>query len=705
MAFQSSCVAEPRWHRLHTSPGAIVEVLLDAFPFSYESPLQYCLMFLTHPLPWKRRPMNDHGPQHLTIFAFSGVQTYITESRTTADLRAASQIITHLVTEAVRHLIGTHGAEMVFPPPDAKDDIDAKDGMPNRVVALLPSGQGATAAKDTKKHVEATWKRWVKEVFYQEMPPVPDWPKIQWVSVPVAPGSYKQAWDMAQRTLAERKNICDFTQPEDSPAELCMLSPRWRAVDQRSLPQYVPEHWKSEQLAVANWVKRMWGRTSYDDKTQNLVVKDSGRSFPSTNAIASLPYRYSVLRLWGTVSGISELVGQLHKAATEEPLASDPIKETLTPGLPDKPIGEVANWLRRRGSRWIYPETWHVDALARECTETLAEADVLKTDPSFIQTVRSGERAAQELVELMVAQGEDPPSPHLAVLVHDLDSMGEYLSGDSPGQDGRRLDLSLGHGEHSEVSARMARTATRQRKAVQSTGGVVVYAGGDDLLALVPAKVALDAARACRAAGDPGLPHASNGLLFFHHGSSLQHALNRANELLNVAKELDGRNGLGVGYIRASGSHADCALPWAEKVPKGAAPKEGSPVDALELFVPHKSHPRARLSPRLLADLLAQRNHLDEDTGQSTRGTYQVLPFPKARAVMKNLVLRHTSLTPSRSTEHDEKTDEHPGERDERERKAFAEAATESLLRMAPGQRRVDENAIRVALFLRQETR
>ncbi|MFB8762229.1 type III-B CRISPR-associated protein Cas10/Cmr2 [Nocardiopsis alba] len=632
--------------------------------------------------------MSDHDPRDLIVIALSGVQRYITESQTTADLRAASQIVAHLASEAVDYLTKDHGAEMVFPSTGVQGGEEAKDGIPNRVVALIPAGQGAIAAKATKQLLENTWGEWVEEVFCEALE-TPGWPVIQWVSVPLGSRTYAQAWELAQRSLAERKNIRDFSQPGHVSEELCMLSPRWRAVNKENVPSRAPEHWKGEQLAVANWVKRLWGRDA-----------DGDQRFPSTNAIASLPYRRAVLTLWENVPGVPELVQRLHDAAMTEPLDSDPIKETRTPGLPEQPSGKVPRWLRRRGSRWIYPETWHVDALARECTDSLDEADVLKADPSFIRTVRSGERAARELMELMVAEGVAPPSPHLAVLAHDVDSIGKYLSGMGEGQDGTRLDLSRGHEEHSKVSARLARTATLQRAAVEDAGGVVIYAGGDDLLALVPAESALEAARACREAGEPGLPHASDGLLFFHHGSSLQRALNSAHELLKEAKEVDGKNGLGVGYIRSSGSNAKCVLPWTERALEDAPSAQSSPVDSLELFVPSASHPRARLSPRLLSDLLAQRNHLDGGPESATQDQYEVLPYHVARAVMKKLVLRHTSLTPGVGG-----TNEHSAQSDKAEKEAFAEQATESLIRMAPEQKLIDENAVRVALFLRQEAR
>lgn len=642
--------------------------------------------------------MSEHDPRDLVVIALAGVQRYITESRTTADLRAASEIVARLAAEAVDRLDREHDAQMVFPAPveqkEREGASDTGDGMPNRVVARLPAGTGPAAARDTAGHLDSVWGRWMKDVFGTDQYQVPGWPVVQWVSVPAGSGSYEQAWSQAQRALAERKNTRNFCQPGDTPGDLCMLSPRWRAADRESLPQNVPTHLKREQLAVANWVKRLWHRTS----------SGSQESFPSTNAIASLPYRHAVLTLWDTVSGIDGLVRDLHQAA--KAIGTDPIEETRTPGLPGTPTGTEANWLRGRGSRWIFPESWHVDALSREFTDTADEAATKRADPGFVEAVRSGGKAAQALVELMGDQGVPAPSPHLAVLVQDLDSMGRHLSGSKPGQDGHFLELSRGHAAHTDVSARLGRTAARQRAAVKKAGGVVVYAGGDDLLALVPAAFALEATRACREANDPALPTASNGLLFFHHGSSLRQALAGAHELLEEAKELRNKNGLGVGFVRSSGSHARCVLPW-EEVPQDGVPAPvGSPVDALELFVPKARHPRARLSPRLLPDLLAEQVHLDGG-GEQVQGEFEALPYRVAHAEMRRLVHRHTSLVPH-PTNHrqdgdpDAETDG-PAERDRKERKAFSEEATTALERMAPGRRLVDEGAVRVALFLRQE--
>ena len=615
--------------------------------------------------------MSEHDPRDLVVIALSGVQRYITESRTTADLRAASQIVAHLAAEAVDHLDRHHDAKMVFPAPVQQSEQSGKrhkrgteDGMPNRVVALLPEGTGPTAAKHTAKHLDTVWKKWMQEVFDRCMPQVPGWPVVQWVSVPAGPGSYAQAWKSAQRSLAQRKNVRDFTQPREESRELCSLSPRWRSI---APPELAPKHQRAELLAPANWVRRLWHKTK--------TGQASG--FASTNAIASSPYRNEVLRLWREDSDIPALVELLKESACK--LGKDPVQERPLEWLANVPGSDEAKWLRSKGSRWVFPESWHIEVLAREFSR---KAD----DPELISAVHNGWESARELIKTMGRHGIEPPSPHLAVLVQDLDSMGRFLSGHKKAQSGQELPVSAP--DHQKISQSLSTVATEQREDLKNVGGTVVYAGGDDLLALVPAHYALEAARACHDTVHERLPTASTGLLFFHHDSSLRRALHRAQELLEEAKRYPGKHALGVGMVRHSGAHADCVLPWAGEI---------DPVTALRVFTPSGIESRVRLSPGLLGDLMAERVHLDGGDEQERKLYRNVLPDEAATKELRRLVLRHSHV----SAEEDAPPLSTKEEWDLRTE--FADKAAIALRHMAPRQRLVDENAVRVALFLRQE--
>ncbi|MDE3725305.1 type III-B CRISPR-associated protein Cas10/Cmr2 [Nocardiopsis sp. N85] len=610
--------------------------------------------------------MSGHDPRDLVVVALSGVQRFITESRTTVDLRSASQIVAHLATEAVRHLHNTHKARIVFPSLSEGRVRGTDDGMPNRVVALVPAGQGPTAASATAERLTGVWEGWVTEVFDQPMHATPGWPVVQWVSVPAAVGPYPVQWHEAQRSLAERKTVRDFAQPWDEPEELCTLSPRWRSAPPPAVVEQHMKHMANEKLAVANWVKRLWHR-----KTR------TGRSsgFASTNALASSPYRAEVLRLWEVDPDIGDAVGDLQLCAEE--LGDDPIGERPLEHLPRVADSEEADWVRGRGSRWVFPASWHLDALAREFKRDRADA-------AFARTVRDGWEAARRLAKVMARHGVDPLSPHLAVLVQDLDSMGRHLSGRRTHPD--REPLEVGEKSHTDISRLLSGVAAGQRAAITAAGGVVVYAGGDDLLALVPAAAALEAARACQETIPPALPTASTGLLFFHHDSSLSQALGRARDLLDLAKERPGKHALGVGFVRHSGAHGHCVLPWSA---------DPAPDESLRVFLPRGEHARIRLSPGLLGDLAAEAAHLDGGDAELRVRDQDVLPPPVARAEIRRLVLRHTALGPGaegRSVEADRALLE-----------GFARHAATHLEHLSPAGRLVDEDAVRIALFLRQE--
>jgi CRISPR-associated protein Cmr2 len=75
------------------------------------------------------------------------------------------------------------------------------------------------------------------------------------------------------------------------------------------------------------------------------------------------------------------------------------------------------------------------------------------------------------------------PEPYLAVLVADGDKMGEALSA---------LDLA---GDHREFSQKLAEFADEAKNIVTNCNGVLVYAGGDDVLAFLPVDKCLDCAR------------------------------------------------------------------------------------------------------------------------------------------------------------------------------------------------------------------
>jgi hypothetical protein len=516
--------------------------------------------------------MAEDAGRDLVVIALPGVQSFITEARTTADVAAASGIYQGLAACVVNTLDADPRAEVVLP-----GAASTEEGVPNRIVALVTENGGAAAARAASDAAHAAWRARVRHTFRDREPPTPGFPKVNWVCVPPGSMGYREQWETAQRLLAARRNVRDFDPPPEQEWQrraLCSLTPRWPA--EPDAPPGTPRHDRDAKLSAVGWVKRLWRE----------------ERFPSTPSIASVRYRIEVAKRMDS-GDVREAVSDLQR------LAVDARPEEPVPGIDPGPN----RWLALSGGPWVYPERWQARALAREAGSA---------DPErFRQQAGAGQRAARQLLDAM---RETAPLPgYLAVLVQDLDGMGRFLSEHASSPD-----------RHKRISRDLLTLATEQRGALRDRelSGVPVYAGGDDLLAFVPAATALAAARRCHdLAGSYDLPAASTAVLFFHYHASIRQAMREARELLKEAKKtIPGKHALAVGYLRRSGVRAESIQRW-------GAPGGRNSAELFTIFARGN-----RLSPRLVADL-------ERDSGElgSLMGNESLY-----RAELARLVRRHT---------------------------------------------------------------
>ena len=195
-----------------------------------------------------------------------------------------------------------------------------------------------------------------------------------------------------------------------------------------------------------------------------------------------------------------------------------------------------------------------------------------------------------------LTRSEDRPPAYYAVLALDGDEMGKWLRGDkSPqvrkivhpklgeyyqlkgaakGLDARRP---VGPALHAALSEALANFALHfAPRIVADHKGELIYAGGDDVLALLPARRALACASELRrtfrenwlndADGTERLlmgPRAtlSAGLAVVHYKEDLRFALDEARKAEKRAKNA-GRDALEIAVCRRSGEHATALCPW-----------------------------------------------------------------------------------------------------------------------------------------------
>jgi CRISPR-associated protein Cmr2 len=152
---------------------------------------------------------------------------------------------------------------------------------------------------------------------------------------------------------------------------------------------------------------------------------------------------------------------------------------------------------------------------------------------------------------------------YYAVLMMDGDDMGQWLSGEKGGH-GVTRDY------HRDLSAKLARFARGiARPIVEERGGHLVYSGGDDALALLPAAHAIDcAATLVGAFGELMGPPATSsvGLAIGHVKSPLQDTIQAARDAEHFAKAREGKNAFCLAIRKRSGESVRFRAPWSSGV-------------------------------------------------------------------------------------------------------------------------------------------
>jgi len=509
----------------------------------------------------------------LVLFSLGGVQRFLSESRTTADVAGASLVVQALSRRAAESVHGrlaglSEPYGLIVPAPPSK--ADTQYGTTNKVAFLAPAGEGRALAVAAATVVGRDWADRVRRVFPEGVQATPGMPDISWVCVTgsAAVEDYSTLWERARAALVARRRTRVFVPLLEKRVNLCSQSPH--------LPASVPpagrrRHERREHLSAAGWVKRMETRT--DDT-----------AFPSTVAIASSSFRARIVAKGRTAAGkeLNDAVRRLDAAAR----ALDAPRER---GLRISDVPEGLRPLADGLGAWVFPERWDVEALKRAGIDASPAA------------VAQGRAAAVALVRQAKQLGVPSPTPYFAVVVQDLDRLGRNLG-------------SLTLNEHRAVSATLSGLARAQWTAATGLGSPAepIYAGGDDFLSFCPAVSALELAATVRrlvtdhCGGGPLSPiTASTAVVFAHMGSPMQEAIEAAQAALKAAKETerDGvdRDALCVVVRRRGGERARLIQPW------------GRTIDAVTLLERVRpSEPGSPLSPGLASRLEADESSFDE---------------------------------------------------------------------------------------------
>ncbi|MCL6507485.1 MAG: type III-B CRISPR-associated protein Cas10/Cmr2 [Bryobacteraceae bacterium] len=437
--------------------------------------------------------------------------------------------------------------------------------------------------------------------------------------------TYSLLYDLADRGFNARKGLRNFEPGEEHGAKCTLCGQRQalrtRTKDERSFwadlagalqqqTRYEVKPEGAERLCAVCAVKRFVQREVFDSE---LGLRGG---FPSTSTVAAAAFCKRLLErlaksdadeLW---DAFQAFVYALQRArdrggkSIPETRMDVPMLTDLTDRLP-RNRQDAGRGLLKFDADWLFEETYSAERLKRDYAL------------DFDEGALAGLRAA--LGRVLHVVGERP-ARYFAVLTMDGDFAGRWLSGTHPGLTafGQVLhpnvhqDLTqraewavvlntqrlVTPAVHAAISEGLANFALQLVPWVveQRYPGRLVYAGGDDVLALVPMEHALAVARELRALfsgealirpngelevqfgnsttsgylwfqGEPVLTMgptatASIGIAIAHHLSPLDATLNAVREAEQAAKAFYGRNALCVHLLKRSGEQVRVGAKW-----------------------------------------------------------------------------------------------------------------------------------------------
>ncbi|MCX7840107.1 MAG: type III-B CRISPR-associated protein Cas10/Cmr2 [Anaerolineae bacterium] len=489
----------------------------------------------------------------LLIFTIGPVQGYIAEARRAHDLWAGSQILVGMLRRAAQQA-AQQGARIIYPA-----DLSL-DSLPNRFVAQIPQNKDAQAiAQAAERAAREEWRAYAQDARTRLIAQIqisPDWEwakiwerqienhlEVYWSIASVSESNYQQGYSTASAALGARKESREFTRAdEEGPKD--SLSGRRAAL-------WVP----SGEQDPTNAARKYWADLAarFADPNSHdyipTILQHDGRE--RLDAIGAMKRFSRALPYGNRFPSVSSIAAASFRRAAKGK-AEDALN-TYAKTLNALGVFRPGDALKcNQLVSWNFDgDTFYLDTLTEQALTTDYHIPPEKITPAKLT-------AAQDaLREVYQAVGQSP-CPYYAILVMDGDKMGERVGACKSAQ------------EHIELSTQLdefARTATHIIE--EEFAGRVVYAGGDDLLALLPLEDALPAARMIRGqfgetqtAHENKKPTISAGIVLAHHQSPLSGALRAAREAQERAKQVYGRNALCIAALKRSGEPIQVGAQW-----------------------------------------------------------------------------------------------------------------------------------------------
>ena len=520
---------------------------------------------------------------HLTL---GPVQGFVAQARRTRDFWAGSFLLSWMAGVAM-HAVTAQGGKINFPAPD-DHFLDAMLGkhlhtlprqgsLPNRFKAIEARVSAGFEPQAVTDALEDAWYALAEHIWLQDLEyPLRGMGEKQYrITRQIWERQLAHFWEISWVLTAEQENarLLDRRKnwrqhwPAEEGGVTCMMMADQQELSGVPSPnrKALASFWEplradlktdlreGEVLSTLAFIKRRFVR--HFESFTHTLPGESGLclqgwhlpfSVPSVMHLAAWPWLKSLLEDAHNNAPLRNALSR-QLALGNERLGSPEHASTL-PGLKDAFL-----------HAGLSPEQAGVDpsiffSSVLENPQRFADGGV---QTQHVKALQYG------LADIRTLGGKREPAPFYAILLMDGDSLGAQLS-DSQKQ--------------APISEALQRFTRSVPETVAHHHGFLVYAGGDDVLALLPVTTALSCAAALRngycacfheAARAKGvvIPASLSGAaLFCHIKRPLTSVLMDAHHVLNdIAKEATGRDALAVRIWQPGGVHATWSQPW-EKV-------------------------------------------------------------------------------------------------------------------------------------------
>ncbi|HHW39903.1 MAG TPA: type III-B CRISPR-associated protein Cas10/Cmr2 [Syntrophomonadaceae bacterium] len=507
--------------------------------------------------------------ERILHFSLGPVQGFVAQARKTRDFWAGSFILSYLTGHAMCELIES-GGKMILPyvddeEPDlllaaiqrSRKSEHIGEGpviatIPNRFMAFIPAGFDP---KLCVQAVERAWQRVAKTVWENYMEPVADKGQGTWEIWERQVNTFWEiAWAVGGESdkdiLGRRKNWRCHVLPEE-PGDKCTLMGNLQ-----ELSGYVRSRERKKQDAFWAALRKQVGGYEIDEKERLSAIGLIKRLFP-LGAEKAIGWRLSECERYPSTPYLAALPW-IEKAVEINPDGARQYAAAAArlPGAKYRENPERFPRLQKALSE--HQQAREFASLDGNCFFTTAIAnprlwDIAESQRKIYDDLR------QQLIKKLKQLHEEigaSPSSFYALLFMDGDRMGALLK----------------NYKAEEVSRALNGFSKRVKEIISEYNGVTVYAGGDDVLALLPLDGALKAAVAlhceygrcfARSKVPPEQATISGALIYAHYNTPLASVIREAHRLLDdVAKAKTGRDSLAITVWKGAGRVLTWAAPW-----------------------------------------------------------------------------------------------------------------------------------------------